>query len=90
MSEMTDLIAAIGGLAKSIDDGNKKIIEELKEVKKSVAKNPMDFDPEKLRATTQDVKEVKLTEVKPTNPGKPNLTPPWPDPSQPKPPGYVG
>jgi hypothetical protein len=89
MSEMTDLIAAIGGLAKSINDGNQKIIDELKEVKKSVTKNPMDFDPEKLRASTKDV-EVKLSSVEPKDPSKPNLISPWPDPRQPKPPGYHG
>jgi hypothetical protein len=90
MSEMSDLIAAIGGLAKSINDGNQKIINELQEVKKSVSKNPLDFDPEKLRASTKDAKGDGLSVVSPKDPSKPNLTPPWPDPRQPKPPGYHG
>ena len=78
------LADALNAIAKAITEGNKQIIEELKEVKK-VAARPMDFDPTKLNASTKNV-EVKVKEVLPADTQKPNLSEPWPDPRIPKPP----
>jgi hypothetical protein len=81
------LAEALLALAQAIKDGNQQIVEELKEVKKvAAARNPLDFDPEKLKASTKDVKEVRLKEIQPQDPSRPNLGEPWPDPRVPKPP----